>query len=501
MPVLLDDRDPPANWLTASPLFRRFWEFAGAVSIRVKVLGIVLGVVCLLGIFAIIQMNRVLTATLLRDLVEQGAALTVQTATDATALAGRYNPDLLHAFLVERRWHFSTESHNTQVAYITLESAAGVWIAGDKPDTRSAGLLPYVDEAATLPHTVRVAMNYGFLDFSVSLPDDLGVLHLGLSLETLHRTVNQVLLQLAAITLVMMAVGFSAAFFLTWILTRPILALVGAANAVARGDLGYRVSRWADDEIGELSTAFNSMTASLQEAERERSEREQMRARYVSNIILAQENERQRIARELHDSTGQSLTSLLVGLQTLKLAEAADERRGRIDELRRVVASTLDEVRALSWGLRPSVLDDLGLVSALRHYLDDYQNRYGIQVHHVVSGLEERLPPEMETTIYRIVQEGLTNIARHAQANHVAVILSCRQRVLRIIVEDNGIGFTPEASRAQPKSLGLQGIRERTGLFNGSFAIESMPGRGTTLTIEIPLPHDDKTLEKSPNLP
>lgn len=488
MAHVLDDKDPPIHWLTASPLFRRFWEFAGAVSIRVKVLGIVLGVVCLLGIFSIVQMNRVLTATLLRSLIEQGAAVTVQVADEATALAGRYNPDLLHAFLVDRRWHFSSESHNTQVAYITLESAAGIWIAGDKPDTRIDGLLPYVDETVTLPPGVRVMMNYGFLDFSTSLPDNLGIMHLGLSLESLHHTVNQVLLQLAAITLVMVAVGLSAAFFLTWILTRPILALVDATNAVAQGKLDYRVSRWADDEIGELSTAFNSMTASLQEAERERSEREQMRERYVSNIILAQENERQRIARELHDSTGQSLTSLLVGLQTLKLAETDDERSGRIDKLRRVVASTLDEVRALSWGLRPSVLDDLGLVSALEHYLDDYQTRYGIQVHHVISGLEERLLPDMETTIYRIIQEGLTNIARHAQASHVAVILTCRQQVLRIIVEDNGIGFVPQASLAQGRSLGLQGMHERAGLFNGKVAIESTPGRGTTLTIEIPLP-------------
>jgi signal transduction histidine kinase len=234
-----------------------------------------------------------------------------------------------------------------------------------------------------------------------------------------------------------------------------------------------------------LAAAFNAMTRSLAQADRERAEREQLRANYIRRVITAQEDERKRIARELHDSTSQALTSLLVGLRHLEEATDPDTAHQRIGEIRKTVNATLDEVHALAWQLRPSVLDDLGLAAALQRYIADYQTRYGIQVDYAARNLAERLPVEVETTLYRVIQEGLTNIARHARAHNASILIEQRAASVRVIVEDNGVGFDVE--QVGGKRLGLQGIHERVQLLGGKLVIESQPGQGTSLFIEIPL--------------
>ena len=372
------------------------------------------------------------------------------------------------------------------IPYLYVEDDAdGTILAGVGTIPAHDDLLP-AEGDAHLHDGVAIHIGPSLVEVTSPLPNSQALLHMSLARTNIEATVRSVTMQLLVITLLMIVIGLAAAFFLTWILTRPLLGLVAATQAVAQGDLSRRVQRWANDEIGELSTAFNRMMESLERAEAERAAQAQLRERYVSGVILAQENERQRIARELHDSTSQSLTSLLVGLQNLKGSIDDSRYDPKIDELRHVVGTTLEEVRSLSWRLRPSALDDLGLQVALQHTIEDFRRRYGVQVDYVVRGLNRRLPPEMETSIYRIVQEGLTNIARYAQASHASVIISHRHGMIRVIIEDNGIGFDPNIVHTQNKSLGLQGIRERASLFDGSLTIESEPGHGSSLFVEIP---------------
>lgn len=466
-------------------IVKRLWDLVGGVSIWIKVLGIVLGTVLMLSAVVIVQMRSVLTARLLQELGVQGVAMADSVGHTAANLVEAGELGMLQAYLEEWQHHYSNESHNTTVAYVMVRERGDGRIlgrAGEAPPTD----LAHLDQPlmAATGHVFAVGADH--LDVMVSLAPVEAELHLGLSLVHVQRTVHLVTVQLLAITLVMVVVGFVAAFFLTWLLTRPIFELVEATHAVAAGHYNHRVARWANDEIGELATAFNRMAASLEQADFVRREQTTLRERYVSGVILAQENERQRIARELHDSTSQSLTSLLVGLQNLKLAGQDESLDRHIDELRDIVGQTLDEVRALSWRLRPSALDDLGLASALQRYIHDYQERFAIQVDYVTRGIGGRLPAEMETSIYRIVQEGLTNVARYAQADHASVMLSRRNGVVRVIVEDDGVGFDPELVQRQKRSLGLQGIRERAALLGGALTIESQPGRGTSLFVEIP---------------
>ena len=455
------------NNLFASQLFQRFWQIAGAVSIRIKVLGIVLSVIILLGLFVTLQMREVLTDTLERRLLDQGEDLAGQFAEDVAPFIQNEAFVEARAYLIGRQEHYSSAGHNTAILYIWVEGSAqqiSTWNDGT----------PYSNDTGIA------------VDIVVPVRETSAVLHLGVADITVDRTVREVTFQLLMITLVMIAIGFGAAFFLTWILTRPIYELVEATQAVARGDFSRRVTQWANDEIGELAVAFNGMIEALAQAEVEREEREQLRTQYVSKVIAAQEEERKRIARELHDSTGQSLTSLLVGLHNLKDVKEPAAIPVRIDVLRNIVSHTLDEVRQMAWQLRPSTLDDLGLVSAMQRYIDDYQERFGIQVDFITRDVDGRLPVEMETVIYRVIQEALTNVVRHAQASSASVIIDRRVGTLRIIVEDNGIGFVL-ADRQSGKSLGLQGIRERAALFNGTLTIETEPGQGTSLFIEIPL--------------
>ncbi|MEW6404823.1 MAG: sensor histidine kinase, partial [Chloroflexota bacterium] len=291
--------------------------------------------------------------------------------------------------------------------------------------------------------------------------------------------------QLLLTILLVSATGILVAVLLTWVLTRPILALVHATKSVAKGDFTPRVLRWADDEIGDLADAFNTMTEELARTDELRREREVLRRQLLEKVIATQEDERRRIARELHDSTSQNLTSLIVGLRLMETNCSQCKALSQATDLRQVASQTLDEVHDLSMRLRPRVLDDLGLAAALERLAHEWQARYKIPVD-VVIQMSERLPGDVETAIYRIVQEALTNIARHAQAHSTSILVERRGDAVRAIVEDDGIGFYADTNHGE-RHLGLLGMRERAELLNGTLTIESMPEHGTSVFIEIPL--------------
>ncbi|MDI7276690.1 MAG: GAF domain-containing protein, partial [Anaerolineae bacterium] len=217
--------------------------------------------------------------------------------------------------------------------------------------------------------------------------------------------------------------------------------------------------------------------------------KEALGRRLIEQLWTVQEDERRRIARELHDHTGQALTSLLVGLRMLAESSDAEEMRQRAAGLREIAAEALEAVHDLAVQLRPSVLDDMGLVAATQHITAAFAGHFGMQVHFQAVGFEgRRLPPAVETTLFRIVQEALTNVARHARAQNVDVVLECRGDTALALVEDDGRGFDVEATLGQRDAghLGLFGMQERAALVGGQLTVESSGG-GTTVLVEIPL--------------
>jgi signal transduction histidine kinase len=205
----------------------------------------------------------------------------------------------------------------------------------------------------------------------------------------------------------------------------------------------------------------------------------------VRRVVQAQELERQRLARELHDETGQALTSILLGLKPLEEALADEPARSALADLREQVVNALQDVRRLAVELRPAVLDDFGLVPALERLIDAFAEQSEVQVDFHSALGEARLPSDVETALYRVVQESLTNIVKHANAKRISISLARRTSGVAAVIEDDGTGFDPRAVRED--GVGLIGMRERLALLDGRLEIESRPGAGTTIVAEVPL--------------
>jgi two-component system sensor histidine kinase UhpB len=264
---------------------------------------------------------------------------------------------------------------------------------------------------------------------------------------------------------------------------QPLTRLRETMGQVQTGQLTIRAPiTGLDPDADQLARAFNTMLETLDDVSKSR----------ASQILHAQEQERKRIARELHDETSQVLTSLLISLALVEEAVATEEARQRVADTRALAHQTLRAVRNLSIDLRPSALDDLGLLPALRWYIKEYQQKCGIEVEFSATGLKERLPAEMETALYRIIQEALTNTAKHAHATKARVKVCGEEGAVHASIRDDGQGFDAQSVLRTPwqdRGLGLAGMQERAMLLDGSITIESQPGSGTTIEVTIPMPH------------
>jgi PAS domain S-box-containing protein len=213
----------------------------------------------------------------------------------------------------------------------------------------------------------------------------------------------------------------------------------------------------------------------------------QERLRSLSRrLVEVQETERRYVARELHDEASQALASLMVNLRLVE-QDAQDPQAvvAGVGALKQRVDSVIGDLHRLAMDLRPASLDHLGLVAALRQHLQTVNGQHGLEVQYEVVGLDARLPDDVETAVYRVVQEAVTNVIRHAHATRVDVLLERRGSKLIVLVEDNGIGFDPAAA-AQSGRLGLFGMRERTEMLGGKLVVESVANAGTTVLMEVP---------------
>ena len=222
-------------------------------------------------------------------------------------------------------------------------------------------------------------------------------------------------------------------------------------------------------------------------------EKERLRAELFARAIQAQEDERRRIARELHDETGQSLNALIFGLKAADTALATNSTQTTqiISRLKSAASEAVRELQNVIYDLRPSLLDDLGLIPALRWFAESRLEAQGVIVNWDIGGLERRLPSENETALFRVAQEALTNIARYAQASKVEINLVFEENHLDLVIRDDGLGFDVENvfihRKEDGRGLGLQGMRERTELLGGLFDVESSPGYGTVVHAKIPV--------------
>jgi signal transduction histidine kinase len=256
----------------------------------------------------------------------------------------------------------------------------------------------------------------------------------------------------------------------------PLVARGEAIGVVAVHDKLGADNRFSDEDLrlAEIFGARAAVAVSLSE----RVARDTLR-----RVVAAQELERRRLARELHDETGQALTSILLGVRAIRASGTPADAEQAEADVRGLIVQALQDVRALAVELRPAVLDDFGLVAALEHLADTFQARSGLETV-IQANIDERLPAAMETVLYRVVQEALTNVVKHAGAEHVSIVLRSRDGAVAVTIDDDGQGFATDDVRGD--SLGLLGMRERLALVGGTLEIESTPESGTTIAAEVP---------------
>ena len=257
----------------------------------------------------------------------------------------------------------------------------------------------------------------------------------------------------------------------------PLLVRDRAIGVIVAHDKQEADPRFTDEDV-RIAEAFAERAAVAIDLS-ERVARDALR-----RVVAGQELERKRLARELHDETGQALTSILLGLKGIEDASDSEGARESVRTLRELVVATLQDVRRLAVELRPKALDDFGLVPALERLAETFTEQAEVEVDVQAALGETRLPAEVETALYRIVQEALTNVIKHAQAQVVSVVLTRQEGRVAVVIEDDGRGFDPDEPG---EGLGLLGMRERIALVDGRLSVESGEGRGTTIAVEVPL--------------
>ena len=311
----------------------------------------------------------------------------------------------------------------------------------------------------------------------------LARLHVGISLARLNAQVAQIRIAIGAWSVFILTAGLIAVAFISNVLTRPLRHVAAGAARIAAGEFGQRVPAGRGDEIGQLAASFNEMAANVAERDASlRESREQLR-QLSKRLLTIQEQERVRIAREVHDELGQALTAMKIDLQQIARRHAALEEplvpvAHKIDQI-------VDLIRRIASDLRPAILDDLGVSAALEQQLRRLRESSGIKTSLTVSE-EPELDMLTGATLYRIAREALANVVRHAGASQVEVSLGTRGGAAVLEIRDDGRGITPEEASG-PRSLGLLGIRERAELLGGSMTIEGRPGAGTVLTVTLPV--------------
>jgi signal transduction histidine kinase len=499
-------------------LSRRWAQKAGwwalSVPIFVKILGIGLLTTVLFGTVAFYQIRMGMLRTHYQ--MHGEAALSL-----AMSLAGRLDP------LVEggNASGMNVEVNRTMgefpdVRYIVVQNAQGAILShgftfpkeapadllgknGDMCAACHASLSPTEvprDLLETKPNAqlssgrLRAYTRNEGLILEVEAPigsGKLGTVRLGVGDKIIAREMGSITQSLAISLTLCMVVGLSLAGFLASVLVRPIRDLVQATHRLREGDFAVRANVFSLDEIGHLASVFNRMAEGMETYRRAVEEKEAARQMLIGKIVRAQEEERKHVARELHDQLGQMLSKTLLTIDTACVS--CENRHPLCPEIRNDIRGMIDEVRMLAWNVRPSILDDYGLNRALEQYIGQTAKRvsFSLDYQSVIPPDTERFAgPEVEATLYRIAQEAITNIIRHAKATQASVILMCRENEIVLLVEDNGVGFDMKKAESS-RTLGLMGMRERAVLVGGELTIDSEAGKGTTIRVRIPLKSGD----------
>jgi signal transduction histidine kinase len=366
------------------------------------------------------------------------------------------------------------------VAYVVVIDGSGRPIAEFRPERATPGALTRrAAGGAVSPRRDLFEVMTPILDQG----RELARLYIGISLDRLNREILRTRIAMGMTSLLIFAAGLAAVLLISSFLTQPLRQVAASARNIAAGNLDQNVPVGSSDEVGQLASSFNDMATRISERNASLQRSHQQLRELSKRLMSVQEEERTRIAREVHDELGQALTAFKIDLQQLPRTDGVMEEQVRA--LTRTVDGIIELVRRIATDLRPAVLDDLGITAALEQQLRRLRESTGIRTTLTVSQ-EPRFDMLSASTVFRIVQESLANVVRHSGATEVCVSLTVNSHEAVLQVRDNGRGITPEQA-SSARSLGLLGIRERATLLGGSASVEASPQGGTTLTVTLPL--------------
>ena len=443
-----------------------------AGKLTVIVMGIVLLFAILSGALMLVTLSDIMRASLERRGLSVAAEV-AELSSDALQTG--------NLFALEELIH--TEKRNNDfVSYIFLLDTEERVMA----HTFSKGMPLHLRElhgaGGAEPEVLRVDTSLGKIQ-DIRWPIEggaLGVVRVGVSEDALRELLVANVLKMLGITLVILLLAAVLIFRLSEILTRPLHHLMERAEHISKGHFSGRAITFpATDEIGRLANAMNDMERHLREGAQERS-------RLLRHIITAQEEERKRIAMELHDESGQTLTALLFSLRALANETDDENMQKALLAIRDETADTLARLRNLAVELRPPALDELGIEAALEKLVADYRRKHAVGIELICA--VEAVPGDVESlAVYRIVQECLTNIVRHSHATRALIRLTAEERIV-LYVKDNGDGITQERIRAARREnhMGIYGIAERVRLLAGRMELSTeLPEWTTVYRIEL----------------
>ena len=456
-----------------------FWSLVGIVSVRTKVVGIVVACIIMTAVSMAWRDYYDFSSALRQQLQQRGISVAVTLATQSQDFILTDNQFALYTMAR------NSMSADKDLSYIIIFDAGNDILI----HTFARGVpAELIGKNQLQPEeTVRLqALKTGegiIHDIAVPILDgQAGVVRLGMSEASINAETNRHMFYELLWVLIVLVLGIYAASGMSTVLTKPISKLAKAAKSVGTRDFKWEIPRWAKDEIGALGVAFAKVSEDLRL-------KNEIREQLLRKIITAQEEERKRVARELHDEVGQALTSIMMDLAQARdlLPDGSTEIAKRLSRSRHVAEQTLGDLRKLIYDLRPEVLDQFGLVAALRSYIKNKISTDVMKVKVSFHGLEERLSPEIEIVLFRVIQEAITNIIRHSSATTVAIDVEVKESEVIAIIADNGVGFDTGNTLGHADSLGLRGIAERVAIVGGALEIESGLGRGTRVKISLPL--------------
>ena len=464
----------------AVSILKKFYN----VSLRIKVIGLVIFATLLLGLPVIYFVNINFSRQNNMQLKLMSLAIGKQLSSQSV------NYILEDNFYALEKLLKSSIKSDHDVVYAFIENKKGEVIASTFDGGFPADLLKVKSFNPKSLSAVKIKTNEGLV-YDTAVPilrGRLGTVRVGISTKRSSMLLYSLIRSIIIVMIFAAVLAIILSSSIAWWVMTPIVKLSEAFNKVKSGSYDIKLDIKRDDEIGMLARDFNKMAVSLKKADEERMENDNLRKNFINNVIKAQEEERKRIAKDLHDQFAQMLAYIKIRIGLLKNLNNIEEARESVAQISEELTNALDVVRNIARSLMPGILEEMGLVCAVTSYIDDINKKslnFKVDFYSDYDIKNKRFDQNIEINVYRIIQEALSNVILHSHSNYAKINLGIAEGKIIGSVEDYGTGFN--YGLISKDSLGIFGMTERAKLLGGDLKIESKTGAGTLINFYIPL--------------